>query len=216
MTNTFDCLKTLTVGGETVHYFSLPALARKYPGVERLPYSLKILLENLLRREDASFVKADDIKALAGWTPRAPSRRKSRSCPRASCSRTSPACPASSTWRRCATASPRSAAIRRRSTRCSRWSWSSTTRCRSIISAARTRLQLNAELEYHRNRERYVFLRWGQTAFRNFRVVPPETGIVHQVNIEYLARVVCRDAGRRRDARVSRHASSAPTRTRRW
>ena len=55
-------------------------------------------------------------------------------------------------------------------------------------------LQLNADLEYHRNRERYVFLRWGQTAFRNFRVVPPETGIVHQVNIEYLARVVCRDA----------------------
>ena len=69
MTNTFDCLSTLTVGGETVHYFSLPALARKYPGVDRLPYSLKILLENLLRREDASFVKADDIKALAGWTP---------------------------------------------------------------------------------------------------------------------------------------------------
>ena len=69
MTNTFDCLSTLTVGGETVHYFSLPALTRTYPGVERLPYSLKILLENLLRREDASFVKADDIKALAGWTP---------------------------------------------------------------------------------------------------------------------------------------------------
>src|SRR5262249_40641163 len=55
-------------------------------------------------------------------------------------------------------------------------------------------LKLNAELEYHRNRERYVFLRWGQTAFRNFRVVPPETGIVHHVNIDYLARVVCLDA----------------------
>ncbi len=66
-------------------------------------------------------------------------------------------------------------------------------------------LQLNADLEYHRNRERYVFLRWGQTAFRNFRVVPPETGIVHQVNIEYLARVVCRDHAERPHARVSRH-----------
>ncbi len=66
-------------------------------------------------------------------------------------------------------------------------------------------LQLNADLEYHRNRERYVFLRWGQTAFRNFRVVPPETGIVHQVNIEYLARVVCRDATGGRRARVSGH-----------
>jgi aconitate hydratase len=57
----------------------------------------------------------------------------------------------------------------------------------------RNALELNADLEYHRNRERYVFLRWGQTAFRNFRVVPPETGIVHQVNIEYLARVICRE-----------------------
>ena len=65
---------------------------------------------------------------------------------------------------------------------------------------------LNAELEYQRNRERYIFLRWGQTAFRNFRVVPPETGIVHQVNIEYLARVVCkRSRCRRQDDRVSRH-----------
>ncbi len=85
------------------------------------------------------------------------------------------------------------AAIRIASTRSSRSSWSSTTRSRWITSAVPTRSKLNAELEYHRNRERYVFLRWGQTAFRNFRVVPPETGIVHQVNIEYLARVVCRD-----------------------
>ena len=77
-------------------------------------------------------------------------------------------------------------------------------------------LALNAELEYHRNRERYVFLRWGQTAFRNFRVVPPETGIVHQVNIEYLARVVCRE--RQRTAARSRIPTpcSAPTRTPRW
>ena len=65
-------------------------------------------------------------------------------------------------------------------------------------------LELNAELEYHRNRERYVFLRWGQTPFRNFRVVPPETGIVHQVNIEYLARVVSRGSDGSR--RLPRHA----------
>ena len=77
-------------------------------------------------------------------------------------------------------------------------------------------LQLNTELEYHRNRERYMFLRWGQTALNNFRVVPPETGIVHQVNIEYLARVVCREKRNGRRARVSRTRSSAPTRTRRW
>ena len=165
-----------------------------FSGVARLPFSLKILLENLLRREDDAFVKAADIRALAGVGRRgAAARRKSRSCRRASCCRTSPACRASSTSRRCATASSRSAAIPSRSIRCSRSSSSSTTRCRSITSARPTRSQLNAELEYQRNRERYVFLRWGQTAFRNFRVVPPETGIVHQVNIEYLARVVCRD-----------------------
>ncbi len=84
------------------------------------------------------------------------------------------------------------------STRCSPSSSSSITRSRWITLGGPDSLALNAELEYQRNRERYVFLRWGQTAFRNFRVVPPETGIVHQVNIEYLARVVCRDtiAGR--------------------
>ena len=110
----------------------------------------------------------------------------------------------------------RSAAIRRRSIRCSPSSSSSITRCRSITSARPNAFALNADLEYHRNRERYVFLRWGQTAFRNFRVVPPETGIVHQVNIEYLARVVCREPRNGRTPRLSRHASSAPTRTRRW
>ena len=66
--------------------------------------------------------------------------------------------------------------------------------------------QLNAELEFARNRERYSFLRWGQDAFRNFRVVPPDTGIVHQVNVEYLARVVFREVVGRQSARVSRHA----------
>ena len=93
-----------------------------------------------------------------------------------------------------------------RSIRSSRWSSSSITRCRSITSGRASALQLNAELEYQRNRERYVFLRWGQTAVRNFRVVPPETGIVHQVNIEYLARVVSRDSSDAARRRLSRHA----------
>ena len=83
-----------------------------------------------------------------------------------------------------------SAAIRTASTRCSRSSSSSITRCRSTTSARPNAFQLNAELEFSRNKERYAFLRWGQNAFRNFRVVPPDTGIVHQVNLEYLARVV--------------------------
>ncbi len=77
------------------------------------------------------------------------------------------------------------------------------------------RFQLNAELEFSRNRERYAFLRWGQEAFRNFRVVPPDTGIVHQVNLEYLARVVVSGRGRAARSRIPTR-SSAPTRTRRW
>ena len=75
---------------------------------------------------------------------------------------------------------------------------------------------LNAELEFSRNRERYAFLRWGQRAFNNFKVVPPDTGIVHQVNIEYLARVVFSRDGGRRDAWRIPTRWSAPTRTRRW
>ncbi len=135
-----------------------------------------------------------------------PRSARSRSCRRASCCRTSPACPASSISPPCATASCASAAIRIGSTRCSRSSWSSTTRCRSTTSAQADAFQLNAELEFARNQERYAFLRWGQNAFRNFRVVPPDTGIVHQVNLEYLARVVVSDDTADGAGRLSRHA----------
>ncbi len=204
--DTFKTRTSLTVGADTVSIYSLPALEREFPGVARLPY----LAQDPAREPAAPRRQRvrEDRRTFARWRRgirRRSARRKCRSCRRACCCRTSPACPASSTWRRCATASSRSAAIRRRSTRCSRSSSSSITRCRSITSARPTRSALNADLEYHRNRERYVFLRWGQTAFRNFRVVPPETGIVHQVNIEYLARVVCREDARRRRDRVSRH-----------
>ncbi len=180
--------------GETIDYYSLPALEAQFPDVAALPFSLKILLENLLRREDDAFVKADDIRALAGWSAATSAAegnlvhagaRAAAGLHRRAVRRRS-----GGDARRHRS---RSAAIRRRSIRCSRWSSSSITRCRSITSARPNAFALNADLEYHRNRERYVFLRWGQTAFRNFRVVPPETGIVHQVNIEYLARVVCRE-----------------------
>src|SRR5262245_63263213 len=69
MTNTFKTLSSLALGTDSIDYYSLTALAQQFPGVARLPYSLKILLENLLRREDGAFVKADDVRALASWTP---------------------------------------------------------------------------------------------------------------------------------------------------
>ena len=74
-------------------------------------------------------------------------------------------------------------------------------------------LAMNNTIEFERNGERYAFLRWGQTAFHNFKVVPPNTGIVHQVNLEYLGRVVFDNDTAGKSPRVSRHASSAPTRT---
>ena len=94
--------------------------------------------------------------------------------------------------------------------------WSSTTRCRSTSTARPTRSRKNNAIEFARNGERYSFLRWGQTAFSNFKVVPPNTGIVHQVNLEHLARVVFADDKDGVQARLSRTRWSAPTRTRRW
>src|SRR5689334_5187832 len=140
--NSFNTRSTLTVGNESFDYYSLLALeAKGYPQVARLPYSLKILLENLLRREG--------IVALGG-DPR----------------QVNPLQPVE--------------LVIDHSVQVDAWGTAQA-------------LALNSDLKYQRNRERYVFLRWGQTAFRNFRVVPPATGIVHQVNIEYLARVVCRE-----------------------
>src|SRR5574341_427262 len=162
--DSFKTRSSFKLGADTVHYYSLPALAAKFPAVATLPYSLKILLENLLRREDAGFVKAGDIEALASWSPKSIGEKEISFMP-------------------------------------ARVLLQDFTGVPCVIDhsvqvdyfGTANALALNADLEYHRNRERYVFLRWGQTAFRNFRVVPPETGIVHQVNIEYLARVVCRE-----------------------
>ena len=191
MTNTFNTLRTLTLAGDSVEYFSLPALAEAFPGVERLPFSLKILLENLLRREDNGFVKPDDIRALAEWTPSAAQKEISFMPARVLLQDfTGVPCVVDLAAMRDGIVSlggdpekvnplqPVELVIDH-SVQVDHF---------GTVDA----FQLNADLEYHRNRERYVFLRWGQTAFRNFRVVPPETGIVHQVNIEYLARVVCR------------------------
>jgi aconitate hydratase len=193
MTNTFDCLTTLTVGGETIHYFSLPALERKYPGVARLPYSLKILLENLLRREDASFVKADDIKALAAWTPTGAVEKEISFMPARVLLQdfTGVPCVVDLAAMRDGITALGGDPEKVNPLQPVELVIDHSVQVDHFGSA--DAFQLNADLEYHRNKERYVFLRWGQTAFRNFRVVPPETGIVHQVNIEYLARVVCKE-----------------------
>ena len=191
--DTFKTRATLTVGNDTVSYYSLPALEKAYPGVARLPYSLKILLENLLRREDEGFVKAADIRTLAAWDPKTIGEKEISFMPARVLLQDFTGVPCvvdlaamrdgivalGGDPQKVNPLQPVELVIDH-SVQVDHFGTSNA-------------LALNAELEYHRNHERYVFLRWGQTAFRNFRVVPPETGIVHQVNIEYLARVVCRD-----------------------
>ena len=194
--SSLDSFKTrtnLSVGADTVSYYSLPALAKRFPGVASLPYSLKVLLENLVRREDAGFVKAADIEALASWSPKTIGEKEISFMPARVLLQDFTGVPCvvdlaamrdgivalGGDPQKVNPLQPVELVIDH-SVQVDHFGTSNA-------------LSLNSELEYHRNRERYVFLRWGQTAFRNFRVVPPETGIVHQVNIEYLARVVCRD-----------------------
>src|SRR6187431_2819322 len=193
--NSFGTRTTITVGGQAVEISSLPALEKAgFGGVSRLPYSLKILLENLLRREDDAFVKAADIRALASWDPKTVTDTELSFMPARVLLQDFTGVP-------CVV----DLAAMRDGIKDLGGDPQKVNPLQPVELVIDHSVQvdyfgkpesigLNAELEYQRNRERYIFLRWGQTAFRNFRVVPPETGIVHQVNIEYLARVVCRDA----------------------
>ncbi len=195
--SSLDSFKTraaLTASGETVQYYRLAALSvAGFPGVERLPYSLKILLENLLRREDGGFVKSADIRALASWDPRTPGEKEISFMPARVLLQdfTGVPCVVDLAAMRDGIVALAGDPDKVNPLQPVELVIDHSVQVDHFGTA--DALALNGDLEYHRNRERYVFLRWGQTAFRNFRVVPPETGIVHQVNIEYLARVVCRD-----------------------
>jgi aconitate hydratase len=192
--NSFSTLTQATLGGETVEIFALHQLERTFPDIAKLPYSLKILLENLLRHEDARFVHAKDIEALAGWKPRALLQKEISFAPARVLLQDFTGVP-------CVVdlAAMRDGMIRLGGNpdRVNPLQPVELVIDHSVqvdYFGRPDAFQLNAELEFARNRERYSFLRWGQNAFRSFRVVPPDTGIVHQVNIEYLARVVFREA----------------------
>jgi aconitate hydratase len=192
--DSFGTRKPLRVGGETLDFYSLPALeAAGFPKVGRLPYSLKILLENLLRREDGAFVKSGDIAAVASWDPAGSTANEISFMPARVLLQDFTGVPCVVDL---AAMRDGIVALGGDPDKVNPLQPVELVIDHSVqvdyFGNARA-LGLNAELEYHRNRERYVFLRWGQKGFRNFRVVPPATGIVHQVNIEYLARVICRD-----------------------
>jgi aconitate hydratase len=191
--DSFKTRTSLTVGADTVSIYSLPALEREFPGVARLPYSLKILLENLLRREDNAFVKSADIRALASWDPKTIGEKEMSFMPARVLLQdfTGVPCVVDLAAMRDGIVALGGDPQKVNPLQPVELVIDHSVQVDHFAMANAS--SLNADLEYHRNRERYVFLRWGQTAFRNFRVVPPETGIVHQVNIEYLARVVCRE-----------------------
>jgi aconitate hydratase len=194
MTDSFKSKSTLTVGTQSYEYFSLKALEPKY-SLSRLPYSYKILLENLLRNEDGLNITAADVEALAGADLRklptkdilfTPARvvlqdftgvpcvvdfaamREAMTALGGDAKKINPLCPAELVI-------DHSVMI--------------------DYSASKEALDLNAKIEFSRNKERYEFLRWGQEALDNFKVVPPDTGIIHQVNVEFLARVVFNKGG---------------------
>jgi aconitate hydratase len=189
--DSFQTRTSLTVAGQRFQYYSLPALERAgYPGVSRLPYSLKILLENLLRREDGRFVDRDDVQTLAGWDVTSKVAREIAFMPARVLLQDFTGVPAVVDL-----AAMRDGVIRLGGdpTRVNPLQPVELVIDHSVQVdhfSERNAFELNAELEFSRNRERYTFLRWGQTAFDNFKVVPPDTGIVHQVNLEYLARVI--------------------------
>jgi aconitate hydratase len=174
--------------------YSLAALERVgFPGVARLPYSLKILLENLLRREDGVYVKADDVRAVAEWDAASASSSEISFMPARVLLQDFTGVP-------CVVdlAAMRDAmvALGGDPDRVNPLQPVELVIDHSVqvdYFGRPDAFSLNAELEFSRNRERYAFLRWGQRAFRNFKVVPPDTGIVHQVNLEHLARVVFSD-----------------------
>ncbi len=197
--DTFGARTDLIVEDRTYEVFNIKAasLAERHD-IDRLPYSIKVILENLLRHEDSPHVSADDIVAVAAWggIPRATGRgpvmppTKSPSPPSASSCRTSPACPASSTWPPCATPWPGWAATR---SQVNPLVPVELIIDHSVIierSGDARSYDTNVSMEYQRNMERYQLLRWAQGAFDGFRVVPPGMGICHQVNLEYLSRLV--------------------------
>ena len=189
--NSFQTRTEIRSGGRSVQIYSLPALEKAgFPGVSRLPYSLKILLENLLRREDNAFVQAEDVRAVAEWDAAADSSKEISFMPARVLLQdfTGVPCVVDLAAMRDAIVSLGGNPDRVNPLQPVELVIDHSVQVDYFARA--DAFSLNAELEFSRNRERYAFLRWGQQAFRNFKVVPPDTGIVHQVNLEYLARVI--------------------------
>lgn len=193
MTTSIDSFQTqsvLKVGHQEYTYFSLPALSKKGFDIDRFPYSIKILIENLLRNENNLSVFSKDIENLARWNPKAPPHQEINFTPARVILQDFTGVPAV-----CDLAVMRDAMQRLGGDpqKINPLFPSELVIDHSVQVDSFGKpesFEINEKNEYDRNEERYVFLRWGQNAFNNFKVVPPDTGIVHQVNLEFLSRVV--------------------------
>jgi aconitate hydratase len=190
--DTFGSKGTLEVGETSYEIYRLAAV----PGLERLPYSLKILAENLLRTEDGANITADHVRAFASWDPAAEPDTEIQFTPARVVMQDFTGVPCVVDL---ATMREAVADLGGDPNRINPLAPAELVIDHSVqidVAGRRDAFERNVELEYQRNFERYQFLRWGQTAFDDFKVVPPGTGIVHQVNLEYLARgVMTREVG---------------------
>ena len=189
--DSFSTSTDILVEGRPVGIRSLAALEKAgHPRVARLPYALRILLENLLRHEDGRFVRAADIAALVDWDPAKKARKEMAFTPARVLLQDFTGVPAVVDLAAMREAVARMGGDPARINPLQPVELVIDHSVQVDHFGRPDAFGLNADLEFSRNRERYVFLRWGQNALANFRVVPPDTGIVHQVNLEYLARVV--------------------------
>src|SRR5436190_3955822 len=188
--NSFNSKAVLRAGGRQYEIYRLESLDKAGLRTQRLPYSLRVLLENLLRHENGKSVTADDIKNLANWDPAAAPSKEIAFMPARVLMQDFTGVPAIVDL----------AAMRDAMKKLG----GDPEVINPLLPAelvidhsvqvdefgSKNAFNVNAALEFQRNRERYAFLRWGQSAFRNLAIVPPDMGIVHQINLEYLARVV--------------------------
>jgi aconitate hydratase len=193
MLNSFGSRGALHAGARTYDIFRLEALEKAGVGsVSRLPFCLKILLENLLRNEDGRSFKKDDIEALARWDPAKPSEKEIAFMPARVLLQDFTGVPAVADFAVMRDAMARMGGDPKKINPLQPAELVIDHSVQVDYFGTPDAFRANARLEFERNQERYAFLRWAQAAFGNFRVVPPDTGIVHQVNLEYLARVIFR------------------------
>jgi len=196
--DSFKCRKTLAVGARTYEYFSLPDAEKNgLAGISRLPLSLKVLLESLLRFEDGRSVKADDIRAVAEWLRARTSTREIAFRPARVLMQDFTGVPAVVDLAAMRDAMQHLGGDPAKINPLVPVDLVIDHSVQVDFFGSADAFKKNVEIEYERNKERYEFLRWGAGAFDNFRVVPPGTGICHQVNLEYLAQTVWTQAAGR-------------------